>query len=147
MEAGRGDEVDIAGMAYDAPLGTECHHWRWRSFFRLAELHGRDPLAADKEIWAATFIPYARAPIATAFGASLFGDIGIGVSGLSHTQINMERKFSTGFQFSEILGFTLELGGASPTSLSLRLQHISNGGIKHPNDGVTFASLVYSVPF
>ena len=69
------------------------------------------------------------------------------MSGLSHTQINSERKLSTGFQFSEILGFTLEVGGASPSSLSLRLQHISNGGIKHPNDGVTFASLVYSVPF
>jgi len=27
-----------------------------------------------------------------------YGDIGIGVSGLSHTQINMERKFSTGLQ-------------------------------------------------
>src|ERR1700686_5387631 len=111
LEAGRGDEVDMAGMAYDARLGGPCRDWRWHSFFRLAQLQGREPLASDREIWAATFIPYARIPIARAFGANLYGDIGIGVSGLSHTQINAERKMSTGFQFSEIAGLTFDLGG------------------------------------
>src|SRR5258706_4337795 len=61
MEAGRGDEVDMAGMAYHAPLGGACRRWRWHSLFPVGQLHRRDPFAADRETFAATFIPYAPA--------------------------------------------------------------------------------------
>jgi hypothetical protein len=147
VEAGRGDEVDVGGIDWGMRLAGDCDDWQWRGLMRLALLRGREPPPADRTIWVASFIPSARHRIAQPFGAELYLDAGLGVSALSQTRINSERRLSTAFQFSEFAGFTVEVGGDAPFSLSLRIQHISNGGIKHPNDGITFASLVYSRPF
>jgi hypothetical protein len=145
VEAGRGDEIDVAGMGWNFPFAGDREGWQWRGLLRLALLRGREPPPAERTIWVASFIPSVRRHLATFSGANLYFDAGIGVSGLSHTRINSERRLSTAFQFSELAGLTLEVGGGS--AFSLRLQHISNGGIKHPNDGVTFASIVYSHRF
>ncbi len=71
-------------------------------------------------------------------------DIGIGVHAISHVHINAERKLSTAFQFGEFIGATLDLGRFE---IGLRVQHVSNGGIKHPNDGLTYPLLTISRGF
>lgn len=147
LEAGRGDEVNIVSGGWASPYAGECDSWQWNAIVRLALLRGREPPPAEQTIWVASLIPSLRYPIAQPFGARLYGEIGVGVSALSHTHINSERRMSTAFQFSELGGVTLEMGEKGAHSLSLRLQHISNGGIKRPNDGITFISLGYSWSF
>ena len=69
-------------------------------------------------------------------------EVSIGLNLLSQTQINEDRDFSTGLQFGEFLGAGVSFGGRHQFDIGLRLQHVSNGGIKNPNDGLTYGAPV-----
>ncbi|MCW5576247.1 MAG: acyloxyacyl hydrolase [Burkholderiales bacterium] len=62
---------------------------------------------------------------------------GIGAHVLSRTAMG-GRRFSTRFQFGDHLGFGYRFGTKAAYDLSYRFQHLSNGGIKKPNDGIDF---------
>lgn len=68
-------------------------------------------------------------------------DIGFGVHMLSHTRISDERNFGSSFQFGEFLGVGADFGERRRYGVAARIQHVSNGGIKRPNPGVTFAQI------
>jgi lipid A 3-O-deacylase len=80
-----------------------------------------------------TFAPYLEASV--------------GLHLLSHTQINETRQFSTAFQFGEFLGAGVAFGDNYRYDIALRIQHVSNGGIKNPNDGLTYGALVFQYRF
>lgn len=69
----------------------------------------------------------------------LYGEAAIGLHVLSEIYDNNSRHFSTNFQFGDHIG----IGYVTQTGwdISLKIQHYSNGGIKHPNPGVNFAVL------
>lgn len=69
----------------------------------------------------------------------LYGEAAVGLHMLSEIYDNNGRHFSTNFQFGDHIG----VGYVSQDGwdLSLKIQHYSNGGIKHPNPGVNFAVL------
>lgn len=62
---------------------------------------------------------------------------GIGAHYISRTAIGGKR-FSTQFQFGDHLGFGYRFGPKEAFDLSYRFQHLSNAGIKRPNDGIEF---------
>lgn len=64
-----------------------------------------------------------------------FLDLGLGASVYDRHYFSGERRFSTGFQFTEALGLGYRFGPARTWELSLRIQHVSNAGIKKPNPG------------
>ncbi len=68
---------------------------------------------------------------------------GAGIHLLSHTRID-ERVFSTSFQFGELLGAGVNFGDREQYSIGVRIQHISNGRIKEPNDGITFGEIRFA---
>lgn len=74
-------------------------------------------------------------------------DIGFGIHLLSNTRIGDERNFGSSFQFGEFLGLGVEFGERRRYSLAARVQHVSNGGIKRPNPGVTFAQILMTYRF
>jgi len=74
-------------------------------------------------------------------------DVGFGVHMLSHVRISDERNFGSSFQFGEFLGLGADLGERRQYSLAARVQHVSNGGIKKPNPGVTFMQVVLQYRF
>ena len=78
---------------------------------------------------------------------SFFMEGGIGIHLLNRTQINEDRRFSTAFQFGEILGLGWKLGVQRDSEIGLRIQHISNGGIKKPNSGINFAEIRWASSF
>jgi hypothetical protein len=75
---------------------------------------------------------YAKA----AQGPYVEGAIGFHI--LSDSHINSDLGFSTRFQFGDHLGAGYHLG---KYDWQLRLQHISNGGMRNPNPGVNFLEL------
>jgi lipid A 3-O-deacylase len=75
---------------------------------------------------------YARA----AQGPYLEG--GIGFHLLSDTHISSELDFSTRFQFGDHLGAGYRF---ERYEVALRLQHLSNAGIRNPNPGINFLQL------
>lgn len=73
-------------------------------------------------------------------------DLGFGFHLLSHTRLG-ERNFGSSFQFGELLGLGADFGESRRYSVVARVQHVSNGGIKPPNHGVTFMQLLMMYRF
>jgi len=102
--------------------------------------------SAHKELWDFAIAPVLRLErpregVVPYFEASLGGHL------LSKRQINGNREFSTAFQFGEFVGAGLLFGPRQDVGLGLRLQHVSNGGIKNPNPGLTFVSAALQYRF
>ncbi len=68
----------------------------------------------------------------------LYADGGIGFHVVSEKRISSAITFSTKFQFGDHLGIGYRF---ERYDLSLRLQHLSNAGIRNPNPGVNFLEL------
>src|SRR5437762_2379563 len=51
------------------------------------------------------------------------------------------RAFSTNFQYGDHIGVGARFGERYRYDLSLRLQHLSNGGLAHPNPGINFLQM------
>lgn len=67
----------------------------------------------------------------------MYAEAGIGANYLSDLYNNNDSKLSTRFEFGDHIGVGYVF--RNNVDLGLRLQHFSNGGIKHPNSGVNFA--------
>ena len=70
-----------------------------------------------------------------------FADAGFGISTMDHHYQTPSHEFSTDFQFTEVLGLGHSFGEHQQYELSMRLQHVSNGGIRKPNPGENFVRL------
>jgi len=68
-------------------------------------------------------------------------EIGIGAHYLSRADFGPDRAFGSHWQFGEFLSFGFPLEREGQRILSLRIDHISNGGAAAPNTGVTFIGL------
>ena len=66
----------------------------------------------------------------------------IGFHLLSDVSISRQRIFSTRFQYGDHVGVGAVIGRHD---LSVRLQHLSNGGIARPNPGINFLVLRYQL--
>jgi lipid A 3-O-deacylase len=66
-----------------------------------------------------------------------YGEAGIGASVFSSVYQNTHRQLSTAFEFADHIGVGYVF--SNKLDLGVRLQHYSNGGIKHPNGGVNLA--------
>ena len=68
----------------------------------------------------------------------LFLDIGAGVMLTDRYYSNHGRRLSTRYNFATHIGPGVWLGSGRNFGVQLRVQHISNAGIKHPNPGENF---------
>ena len=66
-------------------------------------------------------------------------EAGIGAHVFSELYDNNSRRFSTAFEFGDHIGIGYVF--ANKWDVGLKVQHFSNGGIKHPNSGANFAVL------
>ena len=60
----------------------------------------------------------------------------IGAHFISPDFINGDRRFGSSFQFGDHVGFGVSMGAHQQFDLGYRYQHLSNGGIKAPNQGI-----------
>lgn len=65
----------------------------------------------------------------------------IGFHLISSTALDDNRRFSTAFQFGDHVGAGARFGERGRYDLSLRFQHLSNGSIKKPNNGINFLQI------
>ena len=72
-----------------------------------------------------------------------YASAGIGLTLASRTFRNHGRRFSTRFNFASHVGAGVWLDAAHTHALELRVQHVSNAGIKKPNPGEDFLQLRY----
>lgn len=70
-----------------------------------------------------------------------FFEAGVGLAVLSPIYRSPSKRFSTAFNFGDHLALGRNFGARGQYELSLRYQHFSNGGVKHPNPGEDFVQL------
>jgi lipid A 3-O-deacylase len=71
----------------------------------------------------------------------------LGMHLISPTSIYSGRNFSTAIQFGDGLGFGISLGDHRQYDLGYRFQHLSNGDIKKPDNGVDFNQIHFAYRF
>lgn len=76
-----------------------------------------------------------------------FFEAGLGGSVADGLYNSGGRRFSTAFQFTEVLAVGYRFGQERAYEVSLRVQHFSNAGIKKPNPGENFMFLRFSLPW
>jgi lipid A 3-O-deacylase len=67
-----------------------------------------------------------------------YAEAAIGLHFLSDTHIQPDVTFSTHFQFGDHIGIGWRRG---PYDVGLKLQHLSNAGLRNPNPGINFLLL------
>lgn len=140
---GQGDNVFVSGAAAYWNSLCECAELKDKGFdtrlvAQLSYWHAQQHPTANGPVWDSSITPVLRwlAPFATT--VQPFLELGVGAHLLSHTRINDERVFSTAFQFGENGGAGIAFGEHHRFELGVYIQHVSNGSIKEPNNGLTY---------
>ncbi|MGC2519522.1 MAG: acyloxyacyl hydrolase [Burkholderiales bacterium] len=72
---------------------------------------------------------------------SPYAELGVGVHFLSHTSVSTQREFGSSFQFGDHVGAGVRFGDKGQYDIGYRYQHLSNAGIKGPNQGINYHQL------
>ncbi|MFD1709388.1 acyloxyacyl hydrolase [Ottowia sp. GY511] len=136
----------IAGWTRPEPL-WQGDTWRLRLRHEAVAIGWHVPRARDLiEVGYSPVFRLER-PLSGGGGRSFFFEGAIGVRLLSHTRVSQEHRMSTAFQFADMLGLGMQWGREGQSTLGLRVQHLSNLGIKKPNPGINFLQLYYTHRF
>lgn len=121
----------LARYGLDARLGVDVMRWV-----------GPDVGTAPRSLWNGNLTPYLRWHPAEGAWRNTFIEVGLGVQVVSHTSItslpDYQRNFGSAFQFGERLSAGVSFGPHGRYEIAPFVQHVSNGRIKRPNDGLTY---------
>lgn len=152
LQLGTGDEKTDAyslGATWD---------WHWARTTRFGQMTGytegtigrwqTDNVGSTGTRW---FTQFGATPVLRLYPAKLdgrwFSEIGIGANYITPVYHAGSKNFSTEFNFGDHIAIGRILDNARLSSIALRFQHFSNGGIDEPNPGENFTQLRYSVRF
>ncbi len=139
LEIGRGDER--------SELVRGSLQWKWeRRWFNGSGWHLAGYWEASVGAWTTdkTLIDFGLTPVFRLQASDSSGpylEAAIGFHLLSDLSVTRTRIFGSSFQFGDHLGAGWRLGDRGRYDLSVRIQHLSNGGLKKPNPGINFALL------
>jgi len=76
-----------------------------------------------------------------------YAEAAIGFHLITPTFIYANRHFGSAFQFGDHVGAGIRFGDRRQFDLGYRFQHLSNGGIKKPNQGINFNQVRFAYYF
>ena len=149
IEAGSGDGADMGrlGVQWDwKSRWFQGQNWHLGGYWDLALGYWRRnaPPGFNEDITEFGVTPVFRLQQNDLRGAYFEGAIGFHL--LSKTSIG-DKRFSTLFQFGDHLGAGYRFGAKGEFDLSYRYQHVSNGSIKRPNNGMNFNQIRFQYHF
>jgi len=124
--------AQLKSAGFDVKLAAQLAYWK-----------GHEHPASNSSLWDVSLTPILRWTAPAGPPARLFVEAGIGAHLLSDTRINTERVFSTAFQFGEIGVVGVSFGDRHRYEIGALVQHVSNGAIKEPNNGLTYFGAVF----
>ena len=107
----------------------------------LGQWDNRSALKTNSGLTDIGFTPVFRFQQNNYSGFSPYFEAGIGFHLLTATSVSPERRFGGSFQFGDHLGVGLRFGDKGRYDVGYRYQHLSNGGLKDPNQGINFHQL------
>ena len=87
------------------------------------------------------FTPVMRFQQTTRSAVSPYLELAAGMHLLSTTSVSAQRQFGSSFQFGDHIGLGIRFGDKGRYDLGYRYQHLSNAGIKGPNQGINYNEL------
>jgi hypothetical protein len=133
VEAGRGNDqtsvLRISALDYWRKPQSPAADWRLAGYWELSGAIWDNPDESS--------IDLAVTPVLRIERTRIYAEAGIGLHLVSH-RISAARVFSTIYQFGDHVGAGCRFGPGGRYDLGLRIQHISNGGVRSPNPGINF---------
>lgn len=132
--------------------------WEFERMRKVAELtahtelmlnqwRGSDAGGGHPSITQVVVLPSLRMQLARGTSPTFF-EVGIGASWMDGLTGTPQKRFSTHWNFYDMLGVGHTLGGVGGHhELGLRWVHVSNAGLKRPNPGQDFLQLRYMMRF
>ena len=112
--------------------------WQLTGFWEAmaGSWRGHSPAGNNRTITDLGVTPVFRLQQRNRTGFAPYVEGAIGFHLISPTYIYANRKFGSAFQFGDHVGFGVSFGEREQFDIGYRLQHLSNGDIKQPNQGV-----------
>jgi lipid A 3-O-deacylase len=124
----------------------EAGSWHLGGYWEATLGHWRGSGAGARNLWEVGLTPVFRLQ-PNGGRSGLYVEGAIGAHLLSASRINDHRIFGSSFNFGDHIGFGATFGARGQYDLGYRFQHISNGGIKSPNDGINFHEVRFSYTY
>jgi lipid A 3-O-deacylase len=136
-----------AGIAVPSTWHRISHNGEWTAYTELFVSHWRAKFDGRH----ASFTQFGVMPVLRYRfdhgGSPWFAEGGVGLSYLDGLYRRDQKRFSTRFNFNDVLGVGRSFGARREQEVSLRFVHVSNAGIKEPNPGENFVQLRYARAF
>ena len=153
IEAGNGMGTDMmrAGIQWDWHKQWFDHGgWHLGGFWdaSVGQWRGHAQIGGNQNITDFGLTPVFRYQRnSSLFGIVPYVEGAVGFHLISPTYINADRKFSTSYQFGDHVGAGFRFGDKAQYDLTYRFQHLSNGSIKEPNQGINFNQIRFAYHF
>ena len=152
VEYGNGDSADMArigaGWDWDKQWFTDGD-WlvtgSWEA--SVGTWRGNSVAGNNQTITDIGITPVFRLQQKNMGGFAPYAEAAIGFHMISPTFIYANRRFGSSFQFGDHLGVGVRFGEHQQFDLAYRYQHLSNGGIKQPNQGINFSQIRFAYHF
>jgi hypothetical protein len=143
VEAGSGDGTDMGRIAVQWDWNKrwfESKEWHLGGYWDLGlgQWHKGSAGARNSNITEVGITPVLRFQRNNLEGG--YAELGVGAHFLSDTTIG-DKTFGSSFQFGDHVGVGYRFGAKRAFDLSYRYQHLSNAGIKKPNNGINFSQI------
>jgi len=144
VEDGNGNATDMmrAGVQWDwQKKWLDNGDWHLGGFWdaSIGEWRGHAAIGGNQKVTDFGLTPVFRYQRnSRVFGILPYVEGAIGFHLISPTFINSDRKFGSAFEFGDHVGAGFRFGSREQYDLTYRFQHLSNGGIKKPNQGINF---------
>ncbi len=150
FEIGTGDATDMARAGVQ---------WKWTSrWFSAGNWHlggywelsagfwkGNSSAGGNTSLVDLGLTPVFRLQQTSLSTVSPYVEAAIGFHYLSRKRIHSGKSFGSNLNFGDHIGAGIRFGERGRYDLGVRVQHLSNGGIKDPNPGINFAQLRFQV--
>ena len=149
------------GNGYATDIARVCAIWNWdRQWFEegdwlvagfweasVGTWRGKSSIGNNQEIIDLGITPVFRFQQKNPSGFSPYVEGAIGYHMISPAFVYANRKFGSAFQFGDHVGFGVRFGAYQEFDLGYRFQHLSNCGIKKPNQGINFNQVRFAYHF
>jgi len=152
VEYGNGDSADMArigaGWDWDKQWFTDGD-WlvtgSWEA--SVGTWRGNSTVGNNQTITDIGVTPVFRLQQKNMGSFAPYAEAAIGFHMIAPTFIYANRQFGSSFQFGDHIGVGVRFGEYKQFDLAYRYQHLSNGGIKQPNQGINFNQVRFAYHF
>jgi lipid A 3-O-deacylase len=142
IELGRGDGVNMGRVAFQWDSGSRWFtggKWQVAAYWEPSIGFWRGKRAkGDPHIFELAFTPVLRLENKNRSALSPYIETGLGFHLITGHHVTDDRDLASNYHFGSHVGVGLRFGKQNEFDIGYRLQHLSNAGLKQPNEGINF---------